>query len=212
MTRWNFLDRAADERDDVARAPKRCERAVRLDQRNVDDGHHRCLVAHFLLRGADGDIAVGVGEAAYSSAAAGAAFSAFAVTAMLVMLLGDRVFNFAEDGANIGIGFAAISLAFLIFTVWPGLVGAVVAMGVFGMGFGVLFPPLNALVGDGNAASARGRSYGLFYAGFSAALLWRRRFPDGSLEQAGSTWIFIGLAILTLVATIRLWRSSLPRA
>lgn len=213
VTRWNFLDRAADERDDVARAPKE---DVREPFVWTNEMLMTATIGALLLTSCLGALTVilplELGAAGYSSAAAGAAFSAFAVTAMLVMLLGNRVFNFAEDGANIGIGFAAISLAFLIFTVWPGLVGAVVAMGVFGMGFGVLFPPLNTLVGDGNAASARGRSYGLFYAGFSGGFIVAPPLAGWIAEQAGSIWIFIGLAILTLVATIRLWRSSLPRA
>lgn len=213
VTRWNFLDRSPEEREEavlVQKAGKR-EPFVWTNEMLLT-----ATIGALLLTSCLGSLTVvlplELTAAGYSSAATGAAFSAFAVTAMLVMLLGNRLLNFATDGVNIGIGFAAISLAFMIFSVWPGLIGAIVAMAVFGMGFGVLFPPLNALVGDGNAASARGRSYGLFYAGFSGGFIVAPPVAGWLAETAGSSWVFVGLAMLALAATIRMWRSSLPRA
>lgn len=211
VTRWNFLDRSPDEHDVVKLKEERRERFVWTNEMLLT-----ATIGALLLTSCLGSLTVvlplELTAAGYSSAATGAAFSAFAVTAMLVMLLGNRLLKWDEDNVNIGIGFAAISLAFLIFAVWPGLVGSVVAMAVFGMGFGVLFPPLNALVGDGNAASARGRSYGLFYAGFSGGFIVAPPVAGWLAETAGSTWVFAGLAVLAFVATIRMWRSELPQS
>jgi DHA1 family multidrug resistance protein-like MFS transporter len=106
----------------------------------------------------------------------GVAFAAYAAVALLIMVrpapyLADRMGRIPTLAAGLGV----IGLALL----WLGqaageavTVGAIYgAMGLFGLGFGLLFPAATALVADATAPRERSAGYGLFYAAYSFGVI-----------------------------------------
>lgn len=108
----------------------------------------------------------------YRGAQTGAAFSAFALVALVVMASpasrsGGSRGRYGPLGA--GLGLAAVGL--LLVGAMPAFEGILAAMGVYGLGFGLIFPAANAQVADSTLPNERGTAFGLFYAFYSLGVI-----------------------------------------
>ena len=107
----------------------------------------------------------------YATGAQGGLFSIFALVAVVLMLspIARRVDRRGVLGLSLaGLGFLAVSTAIL------GFGGAIatdsVAMVLYGIGFGLLFPAAAGMVGIAAPAPERGRAFGIFNFSFDAGI------------------------------------------
>jgi MFS family permease len=107
----------------------------------------------------------------YATGAQGGLFSIFAVVAVLLMLspVARRVDRRGALGLSL-IGVTALAASTAILAVGRSLEADSVAMVLYGVGFGLLFPAAAGGVGIAAAAPERGRAYGLFNLSFDAGL------------------------------------------
>jgi MFS family permease len=157
-------------------------RAPRIEQSNVGLGDLVTVLAEpallpaymaaFALMFANGSLVFilpplvkGMGV---SGAMTGALFSAFAVTAIAVFLspAGRRAYQ-GGAGHLMSVGAAVVALALVGLSLAPGLVAMGVAMAIYGIGFGMIFPAALATLVAGAHEDRRGSAFGLFYAFFS---------------------------------------------
>lgn len=108
----------------------------------------------------------------YRSAQAGLAFSAFAVLALFAMA---GPLSRSKPGrgriGRVAWGLVLVGASLLFLAISTGLLTVVVGMALFGLGFGLIFPAVNALVADVTAPAERGTAFGLFYAFYSAGVV-----------------------------------------
>lgn len=103
-----------------------------------------------------------------SSAQTGMLFASFALSAILVMLLPiGRISDRWGRQKPIVLGLAIIVGALALMPVFNAAFALYALMFVYGIGFGILFPAMAALIGDELPAHARGIGAGIFTAVFS---------------------------------------------
>jgi MFS transporter, DHA1 family, multidrug resistance protein len=130
--------------------------------------------------------ATGLGLAA---GATGGLFTLFALVAAGVML--SRVAGLAEVqglAAPISLGLGAYAVALGLLAMVPGLGLTVLAVGLFGVGYGLVFPAMAGAVGAEAEPAERGRAYGLFLAFFSLGFVVMP--PAGG--AVGDAWPAVG--------------------
>ena len=109
------------------------------------------------------------GEPARSS---GLAFTIYALVALVVMAgplnrLSDRLGRFKPMAG----GLALMGMGMLSLATVAGTSGVALGMGVFGLGFGLLFPAASALVAEAARADERGAAFGIFYGIYSLGVV-----------------------------------------
>jgi MFS family permease len=141
----------------------------------------------------------------FGSAVSGMLFSVFAIVAILLFVLptnrfSDSVGRFKPMLAGIVI----IAFSLLLLSSFSHLGLIILAMAVYGIGFGLLFPSITALVLDNTEVEDRGRAFGLFYAFFSLGVVIGPLLigilnvtPDKGFI-VGSIGVFLGGGILYL--------------
>jgi MFS family permease len=142
------------------------------------------------------------GEGARSS---GAAFAAYALVALVAMAgpvprLADR----HGRRCPLGVGLLLIGLALLALAGASSAWGVYAAMGLFGLGFGAVFPAATALAADAGGPAARGPAFGIFYAVYSFGVILGA-LASGVLGEAlgaGTPAPFIVSAACAIVAGI----------
>lgn len=173
---------------------------------------HRLFVAYaatFCLLFSLGTLIVFVPLAAeelgFTSASTGLVFAAFALAAILIQALplgrlSDRWGR--EPSIMLGLGLLAVALLFL-----PGLShwGAwLAAMFLYGIGFGLLFPAMTALIADETEPQTRGTAFGVFTAVFSlgaslgtgsaGAMVWLQQAVQLHPFQLAALVAFVGVS------------------
>lgn len=108
----------------------------------------------------------------YGGSQTGLAFSAFALTAML-MMAGPvaRLGGPTRWRALAGWGLVLVGGALLVLPYPSGIAGIVGAMALYGLGFGLIFPSANARVADATQPGERGTAFGIFYAFYSVGVI-----------------------------------------
>lgn len=102
----------------------------------------------------------------------GLTFTTFALVAMIAMASPlSRVSDRFGRLLPIMAGLALTAGGMLVLRVTAGFHGAILGMGVFGLGFGVLFPAMTALAAELVEWRQRGRTFGVFYAVFSVGVV-----------------------------------------
>jgi MFS family permease len=107
----------------------------------------------------------------YATGAQGGLFSIFALVAIILMLspIARRVDRRGALGLSVaGLGFLGAST--VVMALGASLVADSVAMVLYGLGFGLLFPAAAGIVGIAAPAPERGRAYGVFNFSFDAGL------------------------------------------
>jgi MFS family permease len=107
----------------------------------------------------------------YATGAQGGLFSIFALVAVLLML--SPVARWVDRRGALGlslVGLATLALSTAILGLGGTLETDSVAMVLYGVGFGLIFPAATGIVGIATAPAERGRAYGLFNVAFDAGI------------------------------------------
>ncbi len=107
----------------------------------------------------------------YATGAQGGLFSVFAIVAVALMLspIARQVDRRGAVGLSI-VGTVVLGASTALLAISGGIETDTIAMVLYGVGFGLLFPAATAIVGIAAAWSERGRAYGLFNLSFDAGL------------------------------------------
>ncbi len=157
-------------------------------------------------------------EGGQSATRIGLTFTSFAVVAMIAMAsplnrLSDRFGRIIPMMA----GLALASGGMVILWVSGGFAGAMAGMGVFGLGFGVLFPAMTALAAESVKREQRGKAFGVFYAVFSVGVVIGSVVSGLLADRLGGTTLLpylisaaVTLATIPVTGTIWRWQKGQP--
>jgi MFS transporter, DHA1 family, multidrug resistance protein len=136
--------------------------------------------------------------------AVGGLFTAYAVAAAALMLspLAGRV---DRDGADriAGVGLLVLAVALAALSVVDTLLLAIVATGLFGVGYGLVFPAVTGATSLASTTATRGRAFGLFNAAFSIGLAFGPPLVGALAERA--TWLSPFVPTAALTALLGVW-------
>lgn len=139
-----------------------------------------------------------VEELGFDSQLSGLLLSTFGVSAILVFLLPvNRIFDMAKPIYTLIAGFAVMSasLFFLSAVLTEPLL--YLSMCIYGIGFALLFPSINSILIDSTDTLSRGRSYGYFYAFFSAGVVVGSSITGALALNPDQGFIFSACLLLT---------------
>lgn len=148
-----------------------------------------------------------------SGAMTGALFSAFAVAAIAVFLTpaGRHAYR-GGPGRLMAAGAAVITVSLVALAFMKALLPMALAMALYGVGFGLIFPAALATLVAGAPAERRGTAFGLFYAFFSLGAI----AGPFALAQAGTLGVrpFLMAAVVpALFAIVALtWKTPVPES
>lgn len=113
-----------------------------------------------------------VDELGFAAQISGLMLSTFGVVAIIVFILpSNRLFDRVSPLVLMYAGGAVIMLSLLLLSLFNHQIAMFAAMGLYGFGFSLLFPSLNALLLSNVSGEAKGRAFGLFYALFSLGVV-----------------------------------------
>lgn len=108
----------------------------------------------------------------FDSQLSGLLLSTFGISAILVFLLPiNRIFDIAKPIYTLIAGFTVMGASLFFVSLVSTELLLYVGMCFYGLGFALLFPSINSILIDSTSTSSRGRSYGYFYAFFSAGVV-----------------------------------------
>ncbi|ENQ3079057.1 MFS transporter [Bacillus sp. WLY-B-L8] len=133
----------------------------------------------------------------------GMMLSVFGITAILFFLLPtNRIYDFFNRQKMMVIGIAVMALALSLLGIFTTKSMLFVVMMIYGIGFAILFPSINALLVENTTEDNRGKAFGLFYAFFSLGVV-AGSFTIGAIGASPSVSFVIGTAfLLTFASTI----------
>lgn len=142
----------------------------------------------------------------------GLTFTSFAIFAMIAMAsslsrVSDRLGRLIPMIA----GLVSISVGMFVLWLSRGFFGSILGMGIFGLGFGVLFPAITALAADSVQSHQRGRAFGVLYAVFSVGVVIGSMVSGLLTQRLGELtllpYLFSGVvALATILAISIIWR------
>lgn len=108
----------------------------------------------------------------YGSEVSGALLSIFATTAILIFVLPtNRVFDRFKYEYTMAAGLIVLGVSLLLLSTTATLPYMYPIMMLYGIGFALIFPTINALIVQHTTSSDRGKAFGLFYAFFSLGVV-----------------------------------------
>jgi DHA1 family multidrug resistance protein-like MFS transporter len=145
-----------------------------------------------------------------TSARVGMWFAGFGVAAVVIQLVLGRLSDRVGREPVIVIGFVIIALALLVLPLTQDWETMISTMAVYGVGFGVLFPAMTALIADETDASSRGTASGIYTAvyslgaaigtGSAGALVWLQQNAQVHPFQVAA-----GVVLLGIIWVSRVW-------
>lgn len=145
-----------------------------------------------------------------TSARVGMWFAGFGVAAVVIQLVLGRLSDRVGREPVIVMGFAIITLALLVLPFTQDWETMISTMAVYGVGFGVLFPAMTALIADETDASSRGTASGIYTAvyslgaaigtGSAGALVWLQQNA-----QVHPFHVAAGVVLLGIIWVSRVW-------
>jgi MFS family permease len=137
-------------------------------------------------------------------------FAGFGVAAVVIQLVLGRLSDRVGREPVIVMGFAIITLALLVLPFTQDWETMISTMAVYGVGFGVLFPAMTALIADETDASSRGTASGIYTAvyslgaaigtGSAGALVWLQQNA-----QVHPFHVAAGVVLLGIIWVSRVW-------
>ena len=109
---------------------------------------------------------------ALKASTTGMMLSVFGITAILFFLLPtNRIYDRFNRSKLMLIGIAVMAFALSLLGLFATKGMLFIVMMIYGIGFAILFPSINALLVENTTDDNRGKAFGLFYAFFSLELL-----------------------------------------
>lgn len=168
-------------------------------------------VGAFLLMFSQGGLAfllpLHVASLGFDSRLSGTLLSTFGIVAVLVFVLPTNRLADRVDVVKLtalGIGLLGVSQSLIGWSDTQGMLYGV--LGLYGVGFAILFPAINQLLIQSTTQENRGKSYGYFYAFFSLGTVFGStllgalpfqiafQFQVTALVLIGASLIYVGLA------------------
>ncbi|KON87290.1 bicyclomycin resistance protein [Sporosarcina globispora] len=113
-----------------------------------------------------------VEELQFDSMYSGILLSTFGITAILIFLLPvNKIFDKYRHNNTMLAGMLIIGIALILLSSAGSLAFMFVCMVLYGSGFALLFPSINALIAKHTTEKTRGKAFGLFYAFFSLGVV-----------------------------------------
>jgi len=133
----------------------------------------------------------------------GMMLSVFGITAILFFLLPtNRIYDLFNRQKMMVIGIAVMAFALSLLGIFTSKGMLFIVMMIYGIGFAILFPSINALLVENTTEDNRGKAFGLFYAFFSLGVV-AGSFTIGAIGASPSVSFIIGTAFLfTFASTI----------
>jgi predicted MFS family arabinose efflux permease len=142
-------------------------------------------------------------EMGVSSARVGFWFAGFGVAAVIVQLAMGRLSDRIGREPVIVLGFSVIALALMLLPLMRDWESMISVMATYGVGFGVLFPAMTALIADETDASSRGTASGIYTAvyslgaalgtGAAGALVWLQQNTQIHPFQFAAAIVLLGI-------------------
>nr|WP_068129686.1 MFS transporter [Nosocomiicoccus ampullae] len=131
----------------------------------------------------------------------GMLLSVFGITAVIVFGSPlNNMFNRVAVNRLIKIGLVIISLAMILIHFGQGMSMLYAALGIYGIGYALVFPSMNKLIGQFTTMSERGKANGIFYAFFSVGSVVGSTLAGYFTEQF--TIPFFSMAIVLIVLLV----------
>ncbi|WP_026581124.1 MFS transporter [Bacillus sp. J33] len=108
----------------------------------------------------------------FNSIFSGILLSTFGLTAILIFLLPiNKIFDKYKHQYTMMAGMAVLGIALILLSSAASLPFMFFCMVLYGSGFALLFPSINALIANHTTEKTRGKAFGLFYAFFSLGVV-----------------------------------------
>ncbi len=149
----------------------------------------------------------------YATGAQGGLFSIFALVAVVLMLspIARRVDRRGAFGLSM-VGLACLAASTAIMAIGGALVADSVAMVLYGVGFGLLFPAAAGMVGIAASAPERGRAYGVFNFSFDAGLATGPLLAGALAVSALAVEPFVTATVLIILVAVLIPFAARTRA
>ena len=145
---------------------------------------------------------------ALKASTTGMMLSVFGITAILFFLLPtNRIYDRFNRSKLMLIGIAVMALALSLLGLFATKGMLFIVMMIYGIGFAILFPSINALLVENTTDDKRGKAFGLFYAFFSLGVV-AGSFTVGAIGASPSASFVIGTAFLLTFAGMIYVRSK----
>lgn len=113
-----------------------------------------------------------IDELRFGDETSGLLMSTFALTAILIFILPtNKLYDRYRHEYTLLAGLVILGLAVMLLSIMTELPLLYATMVVYGIGFALIFPSLNALIIQYTDLSERGKAFGIFYAIFSVAVV-----------------------------------------
>ncbi|MED0826244.1 MFS transporter [Bacillus pacificus] len=146
---------------------------------------------------------------ALKASTTGMMLSVFGITAILFFLLPtNRIYDRFNRSKLMLIGIAVMALALSLLGLFATKGMLFIVMMIYGIGFAILFPSINALLVENTTDDKRGKAFGLFYAFFSLGVV-AGSFTVGAIGASPSASFVIGTAFLLTFAGMIYVRSKI---
>lgn len=131
----------------------------------------------------------------------GLLLSAFGISAILVFLLPvNRIFDLVKPIYTLIAGFTVMGTSLFYLSAISTEPLLYIGMCTYGIGFALLFPSINSILIDSTNTTSRGRSYGYFYAFFSAGVVMGSGIT-GALALNPNQGFLVSGSLLLVAAT-----------
>lgn len=131
----------------------------------------------------------------------GLLLSAFGISAILVFLLPvNRIFDLVKPIYTLIAGFTVMGTSLFYLSAISTEPLLYIGMCTYGIGFALLFPSINSILIDSTNTTSRGRSYGYFYAFFSAGVVMGSGIT-GALALNPNQGFLVSGSLLLIAAT-----------
>ncbi len=139
---------------------------------------------------------------ALKASTTGMMLSVFGITAILFFLLPtNRIYDRFDRSKMMLIGITVMALALSLLGIFTTKGMLFIVMMIYGIGFAILFPSINALLVENTTEDKRGKAFGLFYAFFSLGVV-AGSFTVGAIGASPSVSFVIGTAFLLTFASM----------
>jgi len=137
----------------------------------------------------------------YDSRLSGTLMSTFGIVAVLIFVLPtNRIFDRIAPSKTMTIGIGLMGISQLLIGQSTTNLALHVVLGLYGVGFALLFPSINTMLIKATPAALRGKAYGYFYAAFSLGVVVGSSVLGWMPITITSGFVFTGI-ILLLFAT-----------
>lgn len=138
----------------------------------------------------------------FAASRSGSVFSLFGIVAVAIMLVAGRA---GSRRSVLAAGFVTIAAAFTFLMFGSSFLTMAAGMAVYGLGFGLIYPSLNAQVASLYRVGQRGRAYGIFYAFYSLGIVIAPPLVGWLLTYMDFKVVYAAFALFAAVGSVFLY-------